>query len=124
MTVAFERSMTQGSTILGWVSSVHDIDANVDANTVSLEQVEADPTRCPDPEAAAAMTTAIEQARRDGNSLGGVVTCVVCAGRHHDGGWRATHAGGEPERGQPQPEAAPHVVPFGSLSAGALAPGT
>jgi len=66
-----------GIEVLGWVSSVHDIEANVDANTVSLEQVEADPTRCPDPEAATAMTTAIEQARRDGNSLGGVVTCVA-----------------------------------------------
>ena len=47
------------------------------ASEVQLEHVEADPTRCPDPEAAAEMTAAIEQARRDGDSLGGIVTCVA-----------------------------------------------
>lgn len=66
-----------GVEVLGWVSSVHTIEASVDADTVTLDDVEADATRCPDPDAAAAMTTAIEQARRDGNSLGGVVTCVA-----------------------------------------------
>lgn len=63
--------------VLAWVSQVHDIDATVDAATVTIDDVEADPTRCPDPEAAARMTAAIEQARRDGDSLGGVVTFVV-----------------------------------------------
>ena len=63
--------------VLAWVSSVHTIEASVDAETVTLDQVEADPTRCPDPDAAAAMTAAIERARSDGNSLGGVVTCVA-----------------------------------------------
>jgi len=66
-----------GIEVLGWVSSVGSIEASVDADAVTLDQVEADPTRCPDPDAAAAMTTAIEDARRDGNSLGGVVTCVA-----------------------------------------------
>ena len=66
-----------GIEVLAWVSSVSSIEATVDPDTVTLEQVEADPTRCPDPEAAAAITTAIEDARRDGNSLGGVVTCVA-----------------------------------------------
>ena len=66
-----------GIEVVGWVSSVHDIDARVNGGTVSREEVEADPTRCPDPEAAALMTTAIEAARKDGNSLGGTVTCVA-----------------------------------------------
>lgn len=63
--------------VLAWVSQVHHIDAVVDSDQVTLEQVEADPTRCPDPEAAAHMTQAIEDARRDGDSLGGVVTFVA-----------------------------------------------
>ena len=63
--------------VLAWVSQVHDIDASVDAEAVTLDDIEADPTRCPDPAAAARMTEAIEQARRDGDSLGGVVTFVV-----------------------------------------------
>ncbi|MEM9201084.1 MAG: chorismate synthase [Actinomycetota bacterium] len=66
-----------GIDVLGWVSSVASIDATVDLDHVTLDQVEADPTRCPDPSAAAEMTTAIEQARRDGDSLGGVVTAVA-----------------------------------------------
>lgn len=65
--------------VLAWVSSVHAIDATdaIDASSVTLEQVEADPTRCPSPEHAARIVEAIEQARRDGDSLGGIVTCVA-----------------------------------------------
>ncbi len=63
--------------VLAWVNQVHGIDATINPETVTLNQVESDPTRCPDPAAAAAMTTAIEQARSDGDSLGGVVTFVA-----------------------------------------------
>lgn len=65
--------------VLAWVSSVHEIDATaaIDPSTVTMEQVESDPTRCPSPEHAATITAAIEQARRDGDSLGGVVTCIA-----------------------------------------------
>lgn len=68
-----------GIEVLGWVSAVHNVDASqsIDTATVQLSDVEADPTRCPSPQQAAEMTTAIEQARRDGDSLGGVVTCVA-----------------------------------------------
>lgn len=76
---AVARSLlgTVGVEVLAWVSSVHRIDAKVDHETVTLEQVEATPTRCPDPEAAAEIESAIESARADGDSLGGVVTCVA-----------------------------------------------
>ena len=40
-------------------------------------EVECGPTRCPDVETAAAMEAAIEAARRDGDSLGGIVACVA-----------------------------------------------
>ena len=66
-----------GSEVLAWVSQVHTIGSTVASAFVPLEQVEADPTRCPDPDAAAAMTFAIEDARRNGDSLGGIVTCVA-----------------------------------------------
>lgn len=66
-----------GIEVLAWVQSVHGIEAEVDPGRVSLEAVESDPTRCPDPDAAATITEAIEQARRDGDSLGGIVTCVA-----------------------------------------------
>jgi chorismate synthase len=63
--------------ITAWVSNVRDIEAQVDAPTVTREDVDRGPTRCPDPEAAAEMETQIDAARRAGNSLGGVVTCVA-----------------------------------------------
>ena len=66
-----------GVEVLAWVDSVHGIDASVDEATVTLGDVEADPTRCPDPRAAAAITVAIDRARRDGDSLGGTVRCVA-----------------------------------------------
>lgn len=70
-------SFGAGIEVLGWVSQVHDLEASVDGVEVTLDQVEADPTRCPDPVAAVAMTEAIEAARRRGDSLGGVVNVVA-----------------------------------------------
>ncbi len=70
-------SVGAGIEVVGWVSQVHDIEAAIDVAEVTAEAVEADPTRCPEPDAAARMTAAIEQARRDGDSLGGVVTVVA-----------------------------------------------
>jgi chorismate synthase len=66
-----------GIEVLAWVRSVHEIDSKVDAETVTLEQVEANPVRCPDPEAAETMAERIDAARRAGNSLGGVVECIA-----------------------------------------------
>jgi chorismate synthase len=54
-----------------------DIDVELDPSSVTLDAVEGTPTRCPSPEHAARMVEAIEQARRDGDSLGGVVECVA-----------------------------------------------
>lgn len=66
-----------GIEVLAWVHSVHGIEAALDPNGVTFEDVEADPTRCPDPDAAGRITEAIERARREGDSLGGVVACVA-----------------------------------------------
>jgi chorismate synthase len=73
-----------GIEVLAWVEQIHDVVGAVDPDTVTLDQVEADPTRCPDPAAAVLMTRAIEAARRDGDSLGGIVTCVA---RRVPAGW-------------------------------------
>ena len=63
--------------IVSWVDQVHDVVASVDSATVTRADVEAGPTRCADVTAAEAMTVAIEQARKDGDSLGGTVRTVV-----------------------------------------------
>lgn len=66
-----------GVEVLGWVASVGETGSDVDPLTVTLEQVEATPVRCPDPGAAARMIEAIERIRKEGDSLGGVVGCVA-----------------------------------------------
>lgn len=63
--------------IVGWVSRVRDIEADVDADQVTRDEVDAQITRCPDEKASEEMIRQIDTARRDGDSLGGVVTCVA-----------------------------------------------
>jgi chorismate synthase len=75
--VARKLLLTAGVEVVGWVASVHEIGAEVDPDTVTAEAVESQLVRCPDPGAADAMTAAIEDARRRGDSLGGVVACVA-----------------------------------------------
>tara|TARA_B100000287_G_scaffold105816_2_gene98075 strand:- start:2641 stop:3732 length:1092 start_codon:yes stop_codon:yes gene_type:complete len=66
-----------GIDVLGWVQKVHLIESTIDPSDVTFSMVEADPTRCPDSTAAAAISDAITKARKDGNSLGGIVQCVA-----------------------------------------------
>ena len=75
--VARKLLAAAGVEVLGWVSRVKDIEAKVDPHRVTLDQVEAGPTRCPDPDAAAEMERQIDEARKAGDSLGGVVECVA-----------------------------------------------
>ncbi len=63
--------------ITGFVSRVHTIECKSDPLQVTRDQVEASPTRCPDNEAAEKIMRRIEEAQREGDSLGGVVTCVA-----------------------------------------------
>jgi chorismate synthase len=65
-----------GVEVLAWVRRVHEIEAKVDPAGVSLAEVEANPVRCPDPEAARDGRR-IDAARVRGDSLGGVVECVA-----------------------------------------------
>ncbi len=65
--------------ITAFVSRVHTVEAKLDPLRVTREQVEAGPTRCPDPDAAEEMERRIDEARRRGDSLGGVVTGVAHA---------------------------------------------
>jgi chorismate synthase len=63
--------------IVGFVSQIHTLEAKVDPLEVTRERVEAEITRCPDPETSQEMVRRIDEARQRGDSLGGVVTCVV-----------------------------------------------
>ena len=66
-----------GIEILSWVDSVADINANIEPQQVTAELIESNLVRCPDIEAANIMEQAILKARKDGDTLGGVVRCQV-----------------------------------------------
>lgn len=66
-----------GIEVLAWVRSVHEIEAKIESGSVTLDCIESNPVRCPDPAAAAEMAERIDAARRRGDSLGGVVECVA-----------------------------------------------
>ncbi len=70
-------TVRHGVEIVAWVSSVGRITAECDIDTVTRQAVDATPVRCPDLKRAAEMIDAIDAIRKDGNSLGGVVTCAV-----------------------------------------------
>ena len=62
---------------VAYVTRVHETSATVDSGAVTRTQVEANLVRCPDETAAGKMTKAIEQARAGGDSLGGIIECVL-----------------------------------------------
>jgi len=62
---------------VAYVRSIHDIDAGVDPSNVTVSEVDATPVRCPDPKAAALMIERIKEVRSKGDSVGGVIECVV-----------------------------------------------
>ena len=69
--------LTSGIEVLAWVQQVHNIASDLDPAGITMSDVEADDTRCPDPDAASKITDAIAAARKDGNSLGGIVQCAI-----------------------------------------------
>ncbi len=66
-----------GVEIIAWVDQVADITGQVDGAKLTREAVEANMVRCPDGAAAEQMVARIEAARDAGDSLGGIVRCVV-----------------------------------------------
>lgn len=66
-----------GLEVLAWVRRVHTLEAIVDPALVSAEAVESNEVRCPDATVAARMVERIKEARAKGDSVGGVIECVV-----------------------------------------------
>ena len=66
-----------GTETLAYVKQIHTLEAEVDTDTVTLEEIEASPVRCPDPIVSPKIAERIDQARRDLDSLGGVIESVA-----------------------------------------------
>ncbi|NET10447.1 MAG: chorismate synthase, partial [Symploca sp. SIO2B6] len=63
--------------VIGYVKRIKDLEGKVDPNTVTLSEVESNIVRCPDPDCAGQMIDLIEKTGQSGDSIGGVVECVV-----------------------------------------------
>jgi chorismate synthase len=67
-----------GIKVVGYVKQIGDIIADIDdPQTVTLEQIEAHPVRCPDAATAERMATLIEEVRKNQDSIGGVCELVA-----------------------------------------------
>jgi chorismate synthase len=67
-----------GMRVLGYVKQVGHVTAEIaDPKQVTLEQVESNPVRCPDPAKAQEMIALIEEVRKDLDSIGGVCELVA-----------------------------------------------
>ena len=66
-----------GIRVLAWVRSIQDLTAEVDPLKVLPETIESNTVRTGDPEMVAVMTERIKSVRAEGNSVGGVVECVI-----------------------------------------------
>jgi chorismate synthase len=67
-----------GVRVLGYVTQVGDVRASItDPLALTLDQVEANPVRCPDPAAAERMIALIEEVRKDRDSIGGVCEMIA-----------------------------------------------
>lgn len=66
-----------GVEILSWVQQVQKLATEVDPETVRSRDIEANIVRCPDAALAEKMIRLIERARKNGDSVGGVVGCAA-----------------------------------------------
>jgi len=67
----------EGIHIQAYVSQVGDLKLTKSYQELDLSQVESNPVRCPDQAMAAEMETLIRQVRKDGDTIGGMVSAVA-----------------------------------------------
>jgi chorismate synthase len=75
--IAKQFLATMGIKVQGYVSTVGDIDVNIPYQELDLSIAETNIVRCPHPDTAFLMVHAIENVRKAGDTLGGVVSCVI-----------------------------------------------
>jgi chorismate synthase len=74
---AIAKQFLQGIKINAFVTQVGDMRLNKPYTELDLSLTESNPVRCPDPEMAAKMETYIKEVRKEGDTIGGIITCVA-----------------------------------------------
>lgn len=63
--------------INAYVSQVGELKLDKPYQELDFSQIESNPVRCPDPEMATKMEDYIKEVRKDGDTIGGIISCVV-----------------------------------------------
>ena len=66
-----------GISVTAYTSQVGGIRLDGDYRTFDLSKIEQNDVRCPDPVKAAEMATLIKQVKEEGDTIGGVISCVI-----------------------------------------------
>ena len=66
-----------GVNITAYTSQVGNIAVNRNYSTLDFSEIENNPVRCPDPEKARQMEELITEVKKGGDTIGGIITCVV-----------------------------------------------
>jgi len=74
---AIAKQALGGIKISAFVSSVGDVVLNTPYQQLDLSQIESNAIRCPDTDVAEQMIDRIKEIRKQGDTIGGVVTCVL-----------------------------------------------
>jgi len=74
---AIAKQVLGNITINAFVSSVGDLFINKPYQELDFSLTETNPVRCPDPETAAQMEDYIKEIRKQGDTVGGTITCVI-----------------------------------------------
>jgi len=75
--IAKEFLSQSGISVHAYVSQVGDLKLTKDIKTLGYSQIEQNIIRCPDPELAEQMIDLIKEVRKDGDTIGGKITCIV-----------------------------------------------
>jgi chorismate synthase len=74
---AIAKQLLKDITFTAYTSAVGDIKLQKKFEELDLSEIEKNPVRCPDPATAEKMETFIKQIRSQGDTVGGVVECVI-----------------------------------------------
>ena len=74
---AIAKQMMPEITFNAFVSGVGPIQLENNYQSMDFSNIEKNPVRCPDPKVAMEMENYIKQIRKEGDTVGGIVTCVI-----------------------------------------------
>jgi chorismate synthase len=66
-----------GIQVKAYVSSIGEVNVAHEFTMAQLDKIEASPVRCPDPDASAKMVELITELKEEGDTTGGIITCII-----------------------------------------------